>query len=256
MSKNKKKFIEISESKYQKLLAKEKKLEAENAVLKHRICEFELTIKDLQRTLFASTSEKTPKSETVDYNQLSLFEDNNPDSTVDIENETPALKPVKEKILKKRKKRGRKVIGANLPEIEEIIKLEDEKKFDKFGNPLSFIGYHCSRKVHIIPAQIFCKVIKREIWGYGDSRERIEIAGMPDFIVPKGKYTNETICHFIYEKYFNSLPYHRLINSLNAAGEEFSKSTVSDATCWFANLFDPVAKAIKNQIFPRIFGVK
>jgi hypothetical protein len=101
MSKNKEKFIKISELEYKSLLN-------ENADLKHKISEFELTIKDLQKTLFGSKTEKTKKTEIVDFNQLALFEENNPDETVELENTTPKFKGIKRKNTKQKKKARKK----------------------------------------------------------------------------------------------------------------------------------------------------
>jgi transposase len=159
------------------------------------------------------------------------------------------LKGLKEKILNKRKKRGRRIVSDNLPVKEKIIPLEEENRVDELGNPLVFLGYADKRQLHIIPAQIYCMLTRREIWGYSDSRDIVKIAGMPDCIIPKGKYTDETICHFIYEKFYNGTPYHRQIASLNAAGGDFSKSTISDATGCFAEILKPVTLAIKDQVF-------
>ncbi|MCK5686192.1 IS66 family transposase [bacterium] len=237
MSKSVVKTIKISEKEYMKICQ-------QNAEMKE-------TIELLKQALFGRKSEKTSKQDiiTVEFNQLTIFDLMKGCNVDQLENISPEKKPVKENPEEKEQKtKGRRVVAINLPERELIIKVPEKDHKDENGEDLVLIGYEYSEKLHRIPEEFVRLIIKREKWGYKDSREIVNVAPKLDAIIPKGKLTDGVIHHIVFEKFYNGMPLYRQQKSLNALGADLSKSTMSDSVKGCSKLYTPVVGAIKQQV--------
>jgi len=252
MLKNIENPIQISEKEYNKFIGLEQKV----SKLKKKIEQKDEWIKILLQELYGKKSEKTPKQDivTVEYNQLTILEAMDGYRTDEIENISPEEKskediPIKENSKEDNKKSpGRRKVAINLPECELILKVPKEYQKDKNGESLVLIGYECSERLHRVPEKLERLIVKREVWGYKDSRDRVIVAAPLSAIIPKGKLTDELIHHIVFEKFFNGMPLYRQLKSLNALGADLSKSTMSDAVKRWAKLYNPVVGAIKKQV--------
>ena len=230
-------------------------LRQENAEQKETICKLTAEISVLKRYIFGSSSEKSKGNiETLPANQLSLFEHFDSANTVDLSSDqnSDTEEPETEQS-KNKNKRGRRKIAANIPTEEKIIEAPAEMKVDKNGEPLAFLGYERTGKLNITPARVERIVYLREKWGYQDSRDSVNTALMPPMIIPRGKLTNEAILTIAIEKFFNGMPLYRQLKKYNAMYADLSKSTLSDAMLALADLFTPVADAIRLDVFASKF---
>ncbi|MCK5683462.1 IS66 family transposase [bacterium] len=255
--------IQISREEFEHFVSLETKVSELNLAIEKqndKIVQQGDWIKILQKQLYGPKSEKTKKPDTiteVEYNQLTIFEvmegvefeeiENTPSS----ESGTDEIQSTDENESDKQKKKssGRRIVARNLPVQEIVLEVPEEYRVDENGEPLVVIGYEYSERLHRIPEQYVRQVIKREILGYKDSRERYVVAAPKNAIIPKGKLTDEFILHIVFEKYFNGMPLYRQQKSLNALGIDVSRSTMADAVKKCSDLFVPVVEATKKQIF-------
>ena len=236
----------------QKVSTLTKKIEKKNETIEQK----DEWIKSLKQALYGKKSEKTSKQNivTVEFNQLTIFEVMDGYRADEIENISPEEKskediPIKEDSKEDNKKSpGRRKVAIDLPEREIILKVSEEYQKDENGESLVLIGYECSERLHRVPEKFERLVIKREVWGYQDSRDRVIVAAPLLAIIPKGKLTDELIHHIVFDKFFNGMPLYRQLKSLNALGADLSKSTMSDAVKWWSKLYNPVVGAIKQQV--------
>jgi hypothetical protein len=102
---------------------------------------------------------------------------------------------------------GRRPVNPALREIELIIEAPIAARVAADGTALMLLGHESSEREHWIPAELVRLVIKREIWGFPDTREAHFVAPVPPSIVAKGKYSDELIVEAIARKYVLSLPF-------------------------------------------------
>jgi len=230
-------------------------LRQENAELKETNGRLAAEIDILKRCIFGSSSERTKGNiETLPANQLSLFEYASPDKTVELDSGLGKDTDESESDDSKGKnKKGRRKIATNIPTVEEIIEAPAEMKVDENGEPLALLGYDITEKLHITPASVVRMAYKRERWGHQDSCETVNTAQMPSMIIPRGKLTNEAILTIAIEKFFNGMPLYRQLKKYNAMYADLAKSTLSDAVLALADLFSPVADAIRADVFASKF---
>ena len=226
----------------------------ENKLLHKKVLELEKQVSNFQKLFFGKKSEKMKNLKLNDVeNQLSLFEE-----LEDLDTESKnsnSEKPVEKVTItpKVSSKKGRIKISKKLPVVEFVCSVPEEEKVSERGEKLVVIGHEESSKLHYIPGKVVRLVYKREILGYKDSREYVKMAPLPEMIVPRGKFSDDLIHNFVFEKYFNGMPLYRQIKSLSVSGVELSKSTVSDSIQNFSELYRPIYEEIKNQIFSSKF---
>lgn len=244
MKKINEKFIRISEEEYLGLRQKVAELQDEIMNLRD-------SNEYLRRQLFGSKSEsaKGPKTATVPFNQLTLFEALPNHEVIEIENVPPSETIIKETLVKTGKKRGRRTVAVDLPFDVEFIRIPEDELKDENGEDLVVIGYETSERLDYMPPVMTRVIIKREVAGYKDSRDYVKVAGVPAAIIPKGKLTDRFVHQIVYDKYANGMPLNRQLVDLNNFNADLSKSTLSDAVRWFAALYKLLAEAIKAQIF-------
>lgn len=264
MSKRTEKTIQISKKEYEnfmKLEAQNSELTKKNQQQKEEIERRDEWIKLLRQELYGQKSEKTKKPEVitdVEFNQLTIYEVMDGVSVEELENTAPGIITSEKNPDENNKdtpdsgqkmSSGRRRVAVDLPEREIILDVPEEYRKDENGEPLVFLAYEKSERLHRVPEKLERLIIKREIWGYKDSRERYIIAPPLEAIIPKGKLTDEFIHHIVFEKYFNGMPLYRQLKCLNALGADLSKSTMSDAVEGWSVLYQSVVDAIKQQIF-------
>lgn len=153
----------------------------------------------------------------------------------------------------KDRKKGRRRVNPNLPVEEIIIPVPDDKRKNQDGDDLVLLGYETAERLHRKPAKLVKQVIKREIYGHKDIRERVAVAPVPPSINPKGKLSDELCHHVVVEKFFNGVPLYRQCRFLNAKGADLSKSVLSDAVRNVALFYEPVYSAILDDLLQSKF---
>jgi len=219
------------------LQTKNEALQIENEALKFRI-------EQLERVVFGSRSEKLKHQEDEHPNQKTLFE-----VPVEQLEDQSQEKPQK----KKQRRPGRKPFPTHLEERVVIIEAPIESTFDEFGEKLTLLGYDISERLEYVPGFFRKVVMKKERWGYSDSRDVLFITPTPKAIVEKGKFMDSFLHYLVFQKFFMSLPLYRQIQDYNATGVEISKSVLSDLIKRFAGFYRPIIEAIRIEILSGIY---
>lgn len=211
--------------------------------LRQRNTELELKVSQLLRRHVGRSSEK------VNPEQLKLFlsklqdEMQEKDAQIVVER-----KPVESKNKNKKHPR-RKPLPEDLPRktIEHDI-TEEQKQCSICGNEKTFIGTETSKELEFIPAHFMvnehvrkkyaCKVCEQEV-----TRAKAHVR------VIDGSYAGPgLLAHVLVSKYVDHVPLHRLREIYMRSGVELPVSTMSNWTLALGNEFEPIAKAIQNQI--------
>lgn len=235
-------------------------LRTQNAHLRERNEMLVQQVRQLKKAVYGSRGERTPQDVPVDQGALftvEAAEEGEPAGAA----QTPAA-PAQAaagtmpaaKIEKQDKKRsGRRKVPTELPTREIVIEAPPQERVNADGSPRIFLGYETSERIDYIPGHLVRTVYKREKWGDAETRELRHTAPPVNAIVPKGKLGDGLIWEVVYRKYFMALPIYRQLQEYNVLGADLSKAILSDAVHRFADLFTPVALAIRAEVFAGIY---
>lgn len=215
------------------------------AALQGQIDELQSKFDYLMKKVFTPSSEKRPYVESAGV-QETIF--GTPVTTEPEKTDTVTV-PAHEREKAKAKGHGRSPISRELPPIERIISATPEQKVGPNGEPLVLLGYEVSEKIDLTPETVQRLIIKREKWGYADSRETVATAPVEPCLIPKGKATDAFILEVILNKFHLGLPLHRQLMDLNHRGAQLSSSFLSDLVKQAADVFEPIWVAMRQQIF-------
>ena len=227
-----------------------KSLHKKNEILTQKLEDQKLQIRNLEKIVFGSKSEKRPSASNP--NQMSLNGCEVLNTTdAEIDKQVEDAKTIEED--KPKRKRGRKAIPRTLKEEVLIIEAPEELKKDADGEDLSLVGYETSEKLHIQPAKFVRLIIKREKYGYKDTRDVVNVVKPAPAIIPKGKFTDSLVQEIVFQKYFMALPLYRQALEYNTMGALIAKSTMCDTVKALANFYQPIYEALKAEVFSQIF---
>ncbi|CCK80229.1 IS66 family transposase [Desulfobacula toluolica] len=201
-------------------------------------------IKSLQDRLFGKKTEKIHR----DDDQIYLFEIPEPECSVSEEPEEITVPS------HNRKKKGRKPLPENLPQVEVIHDLTEEEKLCGCGCIKSRCGQEISEQLEIIPAQM--KVIKnirykyvcKNCEGVEDDGPTISIARMPEQMIPKSMATPGLLAHILTAKFADALPFYRQEKQFNRIGVELPRSTMCSWAMKVAQQCEILMEFMQTQI--------
>jgi transposase len=208
----------FEEVKKEELLAENKALKAENAILR-----FEL--ENLKRAVFGRSSERFV-GEHPPAEQLNMFAEENG-------GKEDAQEPIREVITYERKKPkakphpGRTPIPEHFPEEVEVIEPEEDTE------GLIKIGEERSEWVEYTPASLVKKVVIRPKYVRPESDERtsVLIGKLPDRPIPKSIAGASLLAYLIVSKFVDHLPFYRQIKRFEREFQwSLHKSTLNS---WF-----------------------
>ena len=202
---------------------------SENQYLKQQLSE-------LKRLIFGSKSERFIGD--VDNSQLSLFDNNDPESTIP---ETQEINYTRATAKKEKKQAVRIKIAAHLPRVEEIIEPEVINEGSKR------IGEEITEILEYNPAQVFVRKIIRPKYAKPNN-EGVVIAELPSLPIPKGNAGSSLLAYIMVSKFVDHLPYHRQIQIFKRQQLTLSDSTLNG---WFtatADLLSPLYDELEKQV--------
>lgn len=204
------------------------KLETLNQQLTDRVQRFEEVLNLAQHKRFSPSSE-TYEGDGQVFNEAEQVIETEPEQVPDAD--APAFETTVETPPKAAAKPRRPRIAPELPRIE-IVHDIDNKTCTCCGNPLHRMGEEISEQVEFIPAQIrvikhirpkySCRACERE-----GTQVSIQIADVPDSIIPKSMATPSLLAQIISNKMHYGLPLYRQEKMFAEAGIELSRQTMS-----------------------------
>jgi len=133
----------------------------------------------------------------------------------------------------RRKKRGRKPLPKDLPRIDIIHDLSEDKKQCACGVQLSRIGEEVSEKLDYIPARLrverhirykyACKVCE----GVYDDGPTVRIAPAPAQLIPKSNSTAGLLAHIAVTKFADAVPLYRQQKIFDRLGIDLSRAVMA-----------------------------
>ncbi len=236
MTAEEQKMVDMLVQANQELATKNQELTTQNKELSDRI-------RYLLRSLFGRKSEKLP---VIDPNQLSLFEEQIPQTVVQAQEEATE-KIEKETPEDKKQKRQNRKMMENLPVIERIV-LTPEGIDETYKK----IGEEVTRMVKIIPAKLGVIEYVREKYAKNNAdntRTDIKIAPMPLFPINKGIADSTLLAETLLNKYEYHLPLYRQVQQYRHLGFKVNENTIDSWIKPTAELLRPLYEALMAEIF-------
>lgn len=152
-----------------------------------------------------------------------------------------------------RKKRGRKPLPENLPEIVIVHDIPEEQKMC-CANHMNRIGEETLEQLGVIPPQFYRIKHVRPKWGCGicDGEKTespvVRIAPPPAQLFPKSIATPELIAWILTGKWVDGLPSYRLEKMLRRYGVEISRETLCVWMMQAAERVLPLLGLLREQV--------
>jgi len=203
----------------------------EIALLKHQINE-------MRRLIFGSKSERFIPADSMDSEQLSLFD------TPSILEESQSSQEIQYSRKRPIKEKGAPVrveIPQHLPRIEKVI--EPDINLTQYRK----IGEKVTEVLEYNPGHIFVKKIVRPQYVHLET-EKITIAELPALPIPKGNAGASLLAYLLVSKYVDHIPFDRQRKILKRCGVSISKSTING---WFiksTTLLELLYQELEKQV--------
>lgn len=197
----------------------------------------------LSRRLFGKKTEQlTPGQLVLAYEQLDN-ETGKADEPVETDSgEGPTVG-------KSRPRRGRRAIPKNIRRVEVIVDLpESEKTCAACSTERERIGEDVSEKYDYIPAELICRVTRRQKYGSCACTPGVVTAPAPPQAVEKGLATEGLLAHVVTSKYVDHQPLHRLEKIFGRHGADISRKTLCDWVAECAGALAPVYQHLGRTI--------
>lgn len=123
---------------------------------------------------------------------------------------------------------GRKPLPADLPRVEKIIDLPEDKKICPHdGTTLVRIGEEITEKLDIIPAKLFVSVSKRQKYSCPCCQSFVLRAEPEASILPTAQFEPGLIAHLTQQKYLYAMPLYRMESAFKQMGVELPRTTLA-----------------------------
>ena len=192
------------------------------------------------------------RSETVDPNQLALFEDLTARLEA-AEAENPAEQATDERPKAKRNGKknghGRKPLPADLPRERIEIPPKDEDRICPCCNKaMSVIGEEVTEELDYVPASFVVRALVRPKYACKACQEGVVIADLPPRPIEKGRPGSGLLAHVLTSKYGDHLPLHRLEGIFRRHGIDIARSTMCDWVGAMAFHLAPIVRQMRREV--------
>jgi transposase len=203
----------------------------------------------MRRRLFGRSAERLSEE---DRKQLWLFNEAEAIAAKEPLQQEPERVPVRAHT---RIKRGRKPLPPDLPRVEVIHDIPEEKKICGCGEALTRIGEEVCEKLEIIPAQVrvrrhvrpkyACKACE----GSGDEENpEVRIAPAVKQLLPKSIASPALIAYMIVAKFCDALPFYRQERQFQRMGVDVSRQDMANWTIAVHRRIEPLVRLLRKQI--------
>lgn len=211
-----------------------------------RIEFLEERVRLLTKELFGSKSEKRPPES--EPRQLHLF--NEAETLVaEKKKEEPTLVPAHT-----RQRPKRKPLPEDLPRVDDIRDIPEEKKICACGACKRCIGQEVSEKLDVVPSKVrVIRIIRLKYAcdvceGVESEEPTVQIAPPPAQIIPKGIATPGLLAQIAVSKYCDALPLYRQEKIFSRFGVELSRSTMASWMVRVAEESKPVMELLAREL--------
>ncbi len=212
---------------------------AQNEQLKQENEQLKLQVKEFQRLIYGSKSERFVPSSISEDNQIDLFAGEpikNPESS-----KQQQISYSRNVSSKKKQKPVRSELPSHLPRVEEIIEPE------QIAAGAKKIGEEITEVLEYNPANIYVRKIIRPKYALVDN-SNIVIADLPSLPLPRSNAGASMLAHISVSKFIDHLPFYRQIQMYKRQKLYISQSTMSD---WFSSMckvLDLLYQELKKEV--------
>ena len=216
-------------------------LEQENKLLRERI-------RLLLAQRYGRRSEVTPLNIPSLFDEAELTAAETP--LVEEADDSAAETPKKTTTVKKRRKRGRRPLPAELPRVEVIHDLPESARIcDVDGHIMQEIGREMSEQLDIIPAQVRVLQNIRIKYGCPHCHHGVLTSPMPEQPIPKSNASPGLLAHVTVSKYEDHLPLYRQEGILQRIGVDIPRATLSNWMVFAGGkLVQPLVNLFRDQL--------
>ena len=251
----------MSQKTYEELVAENEKLSIENKKLKIQVENQQLHINALNRYIFGSKRESTPKEENiVEGTQCSFFGDVQDEKVKEeVEEKTEEIIVHKKKNSKKQQSGIKKSELKNVEKETIILKLEDDQLIcPECGAELKKIGTEVVRQeIEYVPAKLKLKTYVREVYKCeecGTEKSEKDTATIVKTKVPNPLLTHSfasssLATEVIYQKYYMGVPLYRQEKVWDDKGLVLPRSMTSN---WCIKLSEYYLEPIYNLMLKKL----
>ena len=251
----------MSPKTYEELVAENQKLHTEITELKIKVENQQLHINALNKYIFGSKREETPKEENiVEGTQCSIFgEIENNEIKEQVEEKTEEIIVHRKKNTKKQQSGIKKSELKNVEQETIIVKLEDEElKCPECGADLKKIGTEVVRQeVEYVPAKLKLKTYVREVYkcekcGTEESEKEsptIVKTKTPRALLAHSFASSSLATEVIYQKYYMGVPLYRQEKAWDDKGLVLPRSMTSN---WCIKLSEYYLEPIYNLMLKKL----
>lgn len=198
-------------------------IKVQNEHLKQENEQLKFQVKEFQRLIFGSKSERFIPSIPID-SQIDLFTGTSAKEQEQLEQQQ--ISYTRKVSSKKKQKPVRSELPAHLPRVEEIIEPE------QIASGAKKIGEEITEILEYNPANIYVRKIIRPKYALTDN-SRIVIADLPSLPLPRSNAGASMLAHITVSKFIDHLPFYRQIQMFKRQELYISQSTMSD---WFSSM--------------------
>lgn len=195
----------------------------ENEQLKQENEQLKSQVKEFQRLIFGSKSERFVPSNPTD-SQIDLFTGTSAKDQEPLKQQQ--ISYTRKVPSKKKKKPVRSELPSHLPRVEEIIEPE------LLAPGAKKIGEEITEVLEYNPANIFVRRIIRPKYALADNSS-VVIADLPSLPLPRSNAGASMLAHLAVSKFIDHLPFYRQIQMFKRQKLYISQSTMSD---WFSSM--------------------
>ena len=251
----------MSQKTYEELVTENQKLHAENTELKIKVENQQLHINALNRYIFGSKRESTPKEENiVEGTQCSFFgEVQDEEVKEEVEEKTEEIIVHKKKNSKKQQSGIKKSELKNIEKETIIFKLEGEDlKCPECGSELKKIGTEVVRQeIEYVPAKLKLKTYVREVYKCeecGTEKSKKDTATIvktktPNPLLTHSFASSSLATEVIYQKYYMGVPLYRQEKVWDDKGLVLPRSMTSN---WCIKISEYYLEPIYNLMLKKL----
>lgn len=147
-----------------------------------------------------------------------------------------------------RKKPGRRPLPKDLPRVDIVHDLPEDKKHCDCGTPLISIGDEISEQLDVVPMTIQVLRHIRKQYVCSCCEGKLTTAPLPAQPIPKSNASAGLLAHVAVSKYADALPLYRQVNILQRYDAQIDRTTLANWMINVGQLIQPLINLLNDDL--------
>jgi transposase len=139
-------------------------------------------------------------------------------------------------------------LPKDLPVEKVVLPLDDAQRLCECGHPRHVIGHAMTQELDYLPGSFLLRLLCQEKGACRRCEDGVVTAAAPDKVIEGGRPGPGLLSHILTSKYADQSPLSRLRRVYLRAGIDIPVSTLSDWVKAAAEVIEPIAKRIREQV--------